>query len=69
MIKRGRYQVIRVRDNSRELGKAFDRVMKERAKEKHDFVPMSVGGMENICDKCYYHKDKGAHNEREGDNE
>jgi hypothetical protein len=54
--------VIRVRDNSEELGKAFDRVMKERAREKHDFVPMSVGGMENICDKCYHHKDKGAHN-------
>ena len=57
--------MIRVRDNSEELGKAFDRVMKERAREKHDFVPMSVGGMENICDKCYHHKDKGAHNERE----
>ena len=54
--------MIRVRDNSAELAKAFDNVMRERAKQAHDFVPMPVGGMENICDKCYHHKDKGAHN-------
>lgn len=54
--------MIRVRDNSRELGIALDRVMRERAKESHDFLPMAVGGMESVCDKCYTHRDKGAHN-------
>ena len=51
-----------IKDFSVSLANAFDREMKERAREAHDFVPMPVGGMENICDKCYHHKSKGAHN-------
>ena len=54
--------LVRVRDNSEELGRAFDRAMKERAKELHDFIPMSVGGMEKVCDKCYTVKKRGSHN-------
>ena len=54
--------MIRVKDSSQELARAFDSVMKERARERHEFVPMSIGGMEDVCDKCYHHKNKGAHN-------
>lgn len=54
--------MIRVKDNSRELGRALDRVMRERSKIAHDFIPMAVGGMESVCDKCLTHRDKGAHN-------
>ena len=60
--REGERIMIRVKDSSQELARAFDSVMKERARERHEFVPMSVGGMEDICDKCYHHKNKGAHN-------
>jgi hypothetical protein len=36
-----------------ETARAFDRAMKERRNDGHDFKPMNIGGMETICDKCY----------------
>ena len=45
--------MIKVNMNERDMANAFDRAMRERAKDGHEFKPMDIGGMENICDICF----------------
>ena len=45
--------MIKVTINEQEMAKAFDRAMKERAKDGHEFKPMDIVNMEHICDICY----------------
>ena len=46
-------KMIKVKDNSEELGKAFNRVMREKNKDGHLFKSMNISNMEHICDICY----------------